>query len=279
MTPSDLVSTAGPLSARQVSGFERDGFLVIDAGVEESVLDGIVADVAPLYPVGPNPDGVQPPTRVQDAWRFSRNVHALAVAPGVLTCLRQLYGREPRPFQTLNFPVGTMQPAHSDALHFNSQPESFMCGVWVALEDCDEDNGPVEYWVGSHRLPLYSMADAGVTAREENYAHYEVFLQRVIEEHGFERRSALLRKGQALVWAANLLHGGAGRRDLHRTRHSQVTHCYFEGCRYTTPMTSTPERVAYRDPHFLPRTVASNPIRRWWQTRLGWRRKLAGRTG
>ena len=29
------------------------------------------------------------------------------------------------------------QAAHSDALHFSSEPEGFMCGVWVALEDID----------------------------------------------------------------------------------------------------------------------------------------------
>ena len=30
-----------------------------------------------------------------------------------------------------------------------------MCGVWVALEDITEDNGPLHYYPGSHRLPDY----------------------------------------------------------------------------------------------------------------------------
>ena len=32
-------------------------------------------------------------------------------------------------------------------------PEGFMCGVWVALEDMDMDNGPLVYYPGSHQLP------------------------------------------------------------------------------------------------------------------------------
>ena len=32
-------------------------------------------------------------------------------------------------------------------------PEGFMCGVWVALEDMDMENGPLVYYPGSHKLP------------------------------------------------------------------------------------------------------------------------------
>jgi hypothetical protein len=81
--------------------------------------------------------------RVQDAWRFDENIRSLAANPAVMAMLAALYGRTPIPFQTLNFPVGTQQSMHSDHLHFNSVPDRFMCGVWVALEDIDEDNGPL----------------------------------------------------------------------------------------------------------------------------------------
>ena len=75
--------------------------------------------------------------RIQDAWLGSRNVRAIARAPRVLSILRGLYDRKPRPFQTLNFRVGTEQAPHSDTLHFNSKPSGYMCGVWVALEDIE----------------------------------------------------------------------------------------------------------------------------------------------
>ena len=76
-----------------------------------------------------------------NGWKLSRAVRAIALAPRVLRLLRQLYDRKPLPFQTLNFPIGTEQKVHSDVIHFSSDPPSYMCGVWVALEDIDMGNG------------------------------------------------------------------------------------------------------------------------------------------
>jgi hypothetical protein len=47
----------------------------------------------------------------------------------------------------------------------------------------------------------------------------------------------LPRKGEALIWLANLLHG-VRRGSRWRARWSQVTHYYFENCCYITPMVS-----------------------------------------
>ena len=55
-----------------------------------------------------------------------------------------MYDCQPFAFQTLNFPVGTQQHLHSDALYFHSEPAGFMCGVWVALEDIHADTDPLE---------------------------------------------------------------------------------------------------------------------------------------
>jgi hypothetical protein len=45
-------------------------------------------------------------------------------------------------------------------------------------------------------------------------------------------------RSPALIWAANLLHGGSRQRDPNATRWSQVTHYFFENCCYITPMHS-----------------------------------------
>jgi hypothetical protein len=50
----------------------------------------------------------------------------------------------------------------------------------------------------------------------------------------------LARKGQALIWAANLMHGGSPQLNKALTRWSQVTHYFFENCAYYTPMMSDP---------------------------------------
>lgn len=184
--------------------------------------------------------------RVQDAWDKVSEVKRIACNPTVLRLLSDLYGRRAFPFQTLNFPVGTQQHFHSDSVHFSSCPERFMAGVWVALEDIDSENGPLIYYPGSHSLPIYTnehIAANPDTQGPDPYNHYPQYLrawEALVEALDLKPLEFHAKKGQALIWAANLLHGGAAQKDIKRTRYSQVTHYYFDNCCYYTPMSSVP---------------------------------------
>ena len=123
-----------------------------------------------------------------------------------------------------------------------------MCGVWVALEDTDPDNGPLVYFPGSHKLQEVTPQTVGAPLGPQGYAAYEEYIGNTIEQEGLVPQYGLLRRGQALIWAANLLHGGATQRDAQRTRLSQVTHYFFEDCKYYTPMSSEGQNVRWRDP-------------------------------
>jgi ectoine hydroxylase-related dioxygenase (phytanoyl-CoA dioxygenase family) len=163
------------LSKEQRDQFERDGYLILDSsGLAEDVIDGILADVEPLYhPKGPervDKSGVRATApRVQEAWRESERAKSLALSPKIMTALEELYGRTPQPFQTLNFNVGSQQLAHSDAFHFNCVPPGYMCGAWVALEDIDMGNGPVMYFPGSHKLKEATWHDVGFDAKPSDF--------------------------------------------------------------------------------------------------------------
>lgn len=240
------------LSAAQVEEFHERGVLTVDFQFDHQMLDEIVERVDPLYDNNYRENPA--PTRVQDAWKQVDQVRRLAVNKRVLTALNQLLDREPLPFQTLNFPIGTSQYAHSDTIHFSTIPEGFMAGVWVALEDIDLDNGALVYYPGSHKLPYYTMQDLGLGQGYDYYKDYEQCIQKLIVERGFEPEFGEVKKGDAIIWHANLLHGGSPRKDLSRTRHSQVTHYYFEGCKYYTPMESAPGKPRYRKPFWIPQT-------------------------
>lgn len=180
--------------------------------------------------------------RVQDAWYESPAVRKLATLPKVRRLLKAAFGRKPFAFQTLNFKRGTQQALHSDTIHFHSLPERFMCGVWIALEDIRPEAGPLMYRPGSHRLPTLSMQGAGVNGITTDAADYERHwvpaYARQIERSGLPEEHAVISKGQAFVWAANLAHGGSPISDPASTRRSLVTHYYFEDCIYFTPMMS-----------------------------------------
>lgn len=177
--------------------------------------------------------------RIQDAWQFDSDVQAIAANAGVLDLLGKLYGRAAFPFQTLNFPVGTQQGAHADIVHFSSQPEKFMCGVWLAMEDIAAEAGPLFYYPGSHRWPVMSNALVGRrgsgTALASAQDPFEQAWSMLCTATGAEPETFLARKGQALIWCANLLHGGSAQTDPRLTRWSQVTHYYFEDCLHYTP--------------------------------------------
>jgi hypothetical protein len=177
--------------------------------------------------------------RVQDAWLYNEDIRAIASNERMLDLLGKLYGRPAFPFQTLNFPVGTQQHLHSDSIHFSSIPERFMCGVWLAMEDIAASAGPLTYLPGSHQWPILNNAMIGrrgfESPREHAQQPFEQAWRALVEQSGVPQETFLARKGQALIWAANLLHGGSPQSDPTRTRWSQVTHYYFDNCAYYTP--------------------------------------------
>ena len=201
----------------------------------------------------PRSDKTRGSRRIQDAWQFDEDVQAIAVNKVVLDLLRKLYGRSAFPFQTLNFPVGTQQQAHSDSVHFSSLPERFMCGVWVALEDVSAEAGPLFYVRGSHRWPIMTNALIGRRGYGSDLASaqdpYGPAWEALCKAHGVREEPFLARRGQALIWCANLLHGGSPQLNPTLTRWSQVTHYFFENCIYYTPAFSDEAlgKLALRD--------------------------------
>ena len=235
----------------------RDGYVVIDFPDPDfgQIADKIVRTLDGQYDWNGWRNGTVPNLRIQDAWNKVPEVKRLATNPAVLKLLSDLYGRRAFPFQTLNFSVGTQQHYHSDSIHFSSCPERFMAGVWVALEDIDSDNGPLIYYPGSHALPIFTNEHVGVNPDTQgpspttHYPQYEQTWEALVESLDLKPLEFHAKKGQALIWAANLLHGGAAQRDRNRTRYSQVTHYYFENCSYYTPLVSVPllGPVLYRE--------------------------------
>lgn len=236
------------ITQAEIDDFQRDGILIIESGLPDPVLDGIVSDLAVLpakhaaqYSAG----------RIQDAWTMCPNIHMAAADTSIMNRLRQLYRAEPQPFQTLNFPRGTEQAGHADNIHFNSEPFGMMCGVWLALEDIGPEQGPLIYYPGSHKLPEINFEDLGLEPTYDKYKQYEEGIAAKIKEHGFSPRYGTVKKGQAIIWAANVLHGGSPQTNKSLTRLSQVTHYYFGDSKYWRPGYSKRGR-AYFEPRWIP---------------------------
>ena len=232
--------------ARQL---RTEGFAIVDllGDKDDSFFDAFIKSLG---------EGYLSSGRATDLWKKNSFVRDLACHQRILDLLAKFYGREPFPFQTLNFPRGSEQLAHSDTIHFNCVLGHFMCGVWVALQDVTTRNGPLVYYPGSHNLPVYSLSDIGVVGsllhgRELYSDKYEPFIQHLVKTAGLAPAELEIKRGQALIWAANLLHGGSPILDKGSTRHSQVTHYYFHDCAYYTPFRSDLmlKKILYRNPY------------------------------
>lgn len=231
-----------------IETFRTKGFVVVDSGIDESILDGTVSDLRQYF----GPDRVDPihtpsygPGRIQDAWHISQNVLAIAQSDEIAKSLDLLYGQQARPFQTLNFYKGTEQPVHADSIHFNSEPFGAMCGVWTALEDIGENQGPLIYYPGSHRLPEMNYPDFDLVAEQDSYPAYLQKLQEIIVTEGYAPEYGILKKGQSLIWSANILHGGSLQKNKNLTRHSQVTHYFIGKPKCWTPSKSKDGRFYF----------------------------------
>lgn len=265
-----------------ISGLRDEGFGIVEAvsAAQLALCDQILDELSDYY-ADPRVN------RIQDGWRVSPGVRAMASRGDVLELLERAYGREPFPFQTLNFRRGSRQAAHIDSVFFDSAPARFMAGVWFALEDVAEDAGPLVYYPGSHKLTQTgsdTVLDVlggnalGGDALDGNDAvpmmgaggektlsrHHSRAVQALIEQHGLVPRTVLLKKGQAAIWTANVMHGGAPVVNPEATRRSLVVHYYFTGCAYLTPVRRNGLRPEVR----LPVDIRSGVPR--WPRRGGW---------
>ena len=185
----------------EIDFFNSEGYLVVDLGIKEKVLDLVVRDANHAFQEQ-NLDFRHHGSRVQDIWWESVHVKRIALLPEIIKTLEKIYKRKPKAFQTLNFHLGSQQKLHSDTIHFNSSPRNFMCGVWIALEDIYEDNGPVCYVPGSHTFPEITMQDVGKGITYENYHYYEDYIENLVCNKGLKTFTATdeKRTGFYLAW-------------------------------------------------------------------------------
>lgn len=231
--------------------FHEKGYLIIDLELTDEYLSGVINDMydaikrdsvklqAEFYTYSDSP-------RIFEEWRNSDNIKDLCLHPKLIKTLEFLYNKEAFPFSTINFIKGSNQPLHSDAIHFHTIPQLWMSGVWVALEDTTTENGTLNIVPGSHKWGVYDYQSLGLPHPDEyedgeknNYRIYEDLIRGLVEAYNVDVVPVPLKKGQALIWAANLLHGGMQIVDENSTRLTQAIHYFYKDCtRYYHPMFS-----------------------------------------
>lgn len=217
-------------SQKSILGFEENGFLILKnflstdqvATVNDNI-EKLMTDKEVNFKYG---------NKIMFAIHRAPLLKSIGEDPCLKSLLNLLLDGEAILFQSINFITGSEQHTHSDSIHMTTYPLGGLLGVWIALDDVDENNGPLHYYPGSHKLPYYLNSDydnEGSTflIGKKSYDAYEGMIAEKIKEKGIQKRVFTAKRGDLLVWHANLFHGGEPHKDKNATRKSMVLH-YFK---------------------------------------------------
>ncbi len=205
------------------------GYLILQGFFTPELADSIEAETGRLLAEGKL--SFTHDHKLMFANRLSPLIDGITRDPGLMGLLQFILDREVVPFQTINFLKGLGQRAHSDSIHMTTYPLGYLIAVWIALEDMTPENGPLFYYPGSHRLPYllngdFNQGETRFRLGKKDYADYEDTLAAVIEKNRLEKKTFLAKKGDVLIWHANLIHGGSPVLNPKLTRKSMVVHYY-----------------------------------------------------
>jgi len=169
--------------------------------------------------------------KIMYSFHLSKLIHEAGVHPDLMNVLSLLMGKKVDLFSSINFIKGSEQRTHSDSIHMSTFPVGNLIAVWIALEDISEDQGPLHFYPGSHKLPYLMNSDfdnigSTLFLGPKSNADYEDRIEKLIQTEQLKKKSFLAKKGDILIWHANLLHGGNGMNDKALTRKSMVFHYY-----------------------------------------------------
>jgi len=221
----------------------RDGYVVLRGAVDVDTCDGVRAEVEDIWrradalhrvDLGNGQWPLEARHRsarykLLDLHAFRGAARRALFAPAVMSFLRALFDADPLLFQSLTFETGSTQPVHQDSAYVvTSRPLEF-AAAWVALEDIEPGSGELVYYPGSHRLPDHVFRSG---ARKWNprvdgdraHAAYLAGLHERSGARGLKLTPFLPRKGDVLIWSADLAHGGAAITREESTRWSLVGH-------------------------------------------------------
>lgn len=221
----------------------KNGYVILPRVFDDATLDAVwkayeraIAAGKIALPKEPAGSGDPHPGRFLNPHKHCGAFCRILKHAGLLSAIRLLMEREPRPLQTIASHKGSQQGLHSDSIHMTTYPLGYLTAAWIAFEDIHPDSGPLVFYPGSHRLPYVFSKDVGISEedfKKDGYApyhaKYEPYIRQLVEAQGIAPHYFHARKGDALIWHANLVHGGSQRRDLAHTRKAVVCHFFVKG--------------------------------------------------
>ncbi|RYF79031.1 MAG: hypothetical protein EOO29_18405, partial [Comamonadaceae bacterium] len=255
MSPSLTPTASAPSSEPSVVNiadmrkqWDEDGYLVLpkfysDAQIDaaHAVLDKVWTDPASRVTVDDldadrrlrigEVDEVARTThrfKINDLYLEYDDIRRLALNERISPILQALLDQPPVLCNSLNFAHGSAQDDHVDSLFMTPRSRGHLLAIWVALEDCHMDAGPLRYFPGSHKIEQYVFSNGTHHSVPEEMLQWKRYMQEQVAQHGLAPRTFAAKRGDVFIWSAYLLHGGSPINSPERTRKSIVFHYFSE---------------------------------------------------
>jgi phytanoyl-CoA hydroxylase len=234
-----------PEDAERLTQWMEKGYVVLPGAVSTSVCDDVRQVIEQAWSLGDERLRVFPPgshepieispdlptdrLRIIDIYAFVESARMALFSPPITHFLELVFERPPVLFQSLSFERGSQQGMHQDTAYVVTSSPLELAACWIALQDVTEGSGELMYYEGSHRLPEYHFSGEYKHYKPERdgpeqHDEWSALLNTNAELLGMARRTFLPKKGDALIWAADLAHGGSPVTDPDATRKSLVGH-------------------------------------------------------
>ncbi|MEM7032947.1 MAG: phytanoyl-CoA dioxygenase family protein [Chloroflexota bacterium] len=248
--------SARPLSPTQLTHFQKQGYVIIEdifdretmQSLKQHALDTCLDPATPQENVKWNgmanagaikKEGAQ---ALHSFWRpqtFSPRFRDLCHDNRLTDPLASIFGPNVVTFNGLvifkSKEVGLAFPYHQDMWYFEKRNDiAQSCGIWLALDDADEENGCLWIVPGSHKGPLYDHVEPNTEFTQQEF-------REVPEANDMPEVSVPLRSGSALFFDGRLLHR-SGLNTSSRDRACYVIHNTSAATRFA----AQPPSIEYR---------------------------------
>ena len=223
-------------------------------------------DFSELEGVTPRSEGSTPADMEDKFFRFIQFHRHLEIHERfllhlrILDVLETLIGPDVMAMQSMLFlkpPKKSGQAYHQDSFYIKTAPDT-LCGAWIAIDDCDEENGCMYIVPGSHLHPIYEEV-----ALPDNTEDFQERLTEIVGVKESSEVPATANAGDVIFFHGHLIHRSKQNRSTNRFRRSYVCH-YANARSYTEWGEGNQNHILARGathlPFATPRFVTHDPL-------------------
>ncbi|MCE0498205.1 MAG: phytanoyl-CoA dioxygenase family protein [Methylacidiphilales bacterium] len=208
--------------------YDRDGFALarrLFSLEEVAEIRETFDKIDQLGAVRPHDDGIRDPNdplfqhpRIVHPHRSNAVARRYLLHPGVINCLRTLFGEEPVATQSMYYfkpPGARGQALHQDNMYLLVEPGTCL-GAWTAIDRVDRENGCMMLVPGSHRgnILCQEKGDTSVS--------FTSHVTRIPK--GLKAVEMPMEPGDTLFFGGSVIHGSGPNRSKDRFRRSFIGH-------------------------------------------------------